>query len=136
VNLFTFLVFLTIGVSMVMSAGLSFVLAAVLNYFLCIGLLFRHKARWNAAVEIFMYVAVVAAVGFVDVATTKLFFGLGAAPWFAKSMSSVLGLVYNFFGRRLVVFPGSGNRVASGTVQTTVDTNVDTGVEIRIDDSR
>jgi len=123
-NLISFLALLTAGASMVVSAGLSFVLAAALNYFLCIGLLFRHKARWNATVEILMYIAVVAAVGFVDVATTRLFFALGAVPWFAKTLASVFGLVFNFIGRRVVVFPGSGNRAASETVPVTVDPNL------------
>jgi hypothetical protein len=71
-----------------------------------------------------MYIAVVAAVGFVDVATTRLFFALGTAPWFAKSLASVFGLVFNFIGRRIVVFPRSGGRAASGTVPVTVDSNL------------
>jgi glycosyltransferase involved in cell wall biosynthesis len=116
-NLVGFLVLLSMRVSIVKAVGISFVMAAALNYFLCIGLLFRHKARWNASLEILMYVAVVAAVGFLDIACTRLFFALGAAPWFAKSLSSVFGLVFNYIGRRLVVFPASRRGSLPGPVE-------------------
>jgi len=54
-NLISFLTVMALGVSLTASAVVSFVLAAAVNYFLCITLLFRHKARWNSLVEILMY---------------------------------------------------------------------------------
>src|SRR6266436_5607513 len=113
VNLISFLVLLTLGVSLVPSTGLSFALAAVVNYFLCIAFLFRHKERWNSTVEVLMYLAVVAALGFVDMGSTRAFYVLGAAPWFAKSLSSLFGLFFNFIGRRLIVFPKSTKDTSS-----------------------
>src|SRR2546425_8339299 len=38
---------------------------------LCIAFLFRHKERWNSTVEVLMYLVVVAALGFVDMGSTR-----------------------------------------------------------------
>ncbi len=104
VNLVSFLTILAFGASVTASAALSFVLAAAANYFLCIALLFRHKARWSSSAEVFMYLLVVAAVGFLDVGITRGFVAIGMAPWLAKSLASLIGLVFNFLGRRIAVF--------------------------------
>lgn len=103
-NLVSFLALLAFGVSLTPSAAVSFALAAAANYFLCIALLFRHKARWNSSGEVCMYVLVVAVVGLLDVGITRGFVAMGAAPWLAKSLASVIGLVFNFLGRRYAVF--------------------------------
>jgi glycosyltransferase involved in cell wall biosynthesis len=109
VNLVVFLGLLAIGVSLMPSTGLAFVVAAAVNYFLCIAILFRHKARWNSATEALLYILVVAATGLIDLGTTKLLIAVGQAPWLAKSSSSFIGLFLNYLGRRLVVFPQSPN---------------------------
>jgi dolichol-phosphate mannosyltransferase len=101
------------GVLLTPAAAVSFVLAAAVNYFLCIALLFRHKARWNSTTEAFLYTLVVATIGLMDLGATKLFIATGQAPWLAKSSSSFLGLFLNFFGRRLVVFPQPTRKRAS-----------------------
>jgi putative flippase GtrA len=56
-----------------------------------------------------MYMVVVAATGLIDLGTTKLLITIGQAPWLAKSSSSLIGLILNYLGRRLVVFPQSRN---------------------------
>jgi putative flippase GtrA len=104
VNMVVFLLLLHWGVSVVTSAGLAFALAAVLNYFLCVLILFRNSQRWSSTAEIFMYVSLVAAVGVEDMGCTKALIGHGASAWFAKSLSSAFGLVLNFAGRRFVIF--------------------------------
>ncbi len=83
----------------------AFFLAALLNYFLCIALLFRHKARWNSSAEIFIYFAVVICVSLVDFAVTKWLLFLGSSAGFAKATACVAGLIFNFAGRRYIVFP-------------------------------
>jgi dolichol-phosphate mannosyltransferase len=105
VNLGAFLGFLVAGLSLTLAVALSFVLAAAVNYFLCIAFLFRHKARWNSTIEVMVYISVVAAMGSIDIGTTRLLYKLGEAPWLAKSTSSVVGLFLNFFGRKFIVFP-------------------------------
>lgn len=103
-NLISFLALFAFGFSLTASTVVAFVLAAAANYFLCIALLFRHTARWNSAVEVFMYLFVVVAVGAFDLGTTTALSFMGMTPWLAKSVASILGLVFNFLGRRYVVF--------------------------------
>jgi putative flippase GtrA len=103
-NLMCFLALFGSGVSLPASAIVAFVLAATANYWLCIALLFRHKARWSSATEVLTYVAVVAAVGTLDLGITQTLYVSGWAPWLAKSVASLAGLTFNFLGRRFVVF--------------------------------
>ena len=116
VNLLVFLACLSGGLGFTASTISAFVLAAALNYFLCILLLFRHKARWNSFMEVLFYTLVVAASG----AMTKLFWAMGNAPWLAKALASVAGLLFNFFGRRVVVFPEAVPHEISNAEEQTV----------------
>ncbi len=104
-NLAVFLWALSLGYSAALSALSAFFLAAALNYLLCILLLFRHKAKWTAPKEIAIYLLVVCGLGIIDVALTKFLVEAGLAPWISKSAASMVGLVLNFAGRRLLVFP-------------------------------
>ncbi len=104
INLVIFLCLLQIGVSLLVSTVSAFVIAAVVNYFLCIALLFRHKARWNTAGEIFAYILVVAAAGALDVGITSALVAMETAPWLAKTLASIVGIFLNFLGRRYLVF--------------------------------
>ncbi|MBF8274186.1 MAG: hypothetical protein HW380_3291 [Magnetococcales bacterium] len=107
-NLGVFLILHAMGMATSWSAPIAFVLAAALNYWLCILLLFRHKAQWNGATEIILYVILVATIGMVDLWSTQFFInnGMGAAK--AKITATLLGLVLNFAGRRMFIFPEKG----------------------------
>ena len=104
VNLVAFLSFLGAGQSLTVSTIAAFVIAAAANYVLSVALVFRHRARWNSVVEVVFYALVVSIMGIFDLEFTKGLYGLGAAPWAAKSVASVVGLILNFLGRRFVVF--------------------------------
>ncbi len=104
-NLTVFLAALSLGYSVVVSALTAFSLAAVLNYLLCILLLFRHKAKWSAPKEVSIYVLVVCVIGAFDVGFTTFWVDAGLIPWIAKSAATLVGLVLNFVGRRMLVFP-------------------------------
>ena len=104
-NLFSFVLLSALHVSLTVATGCSFVLAAAVNYFLCIAFLFRHKARWSSALEILIYIALVGVLGVLDLATTRMFYTMGVVPWVAKSLASFLGLLFNFLGRRFLIFP-------------------------------
>jgi len=104
VNLGAFLVAQASGAPLTPSIVGSFVLAAAVNYFLCIALLFRHKARWSSVAEILIYASVVAIAGIVDLALTRGFMAIGIAAWGAKSIASAIGIMFNFLGRRFAVF--------------------------------
>jgi glycosyltransferase involved in cell wall biosynthesis len=83
----------------------AFFLAALINYFLCIAFLFRHRARWNSIAEIIIYFTLVILVSLVDFAVTKWLLLLGSRAGFAKAIACVAGLIFNFVGRRYIVFP-------------------------------
>lgn len=104
-NLGLFLGGLRLGFSTSVSALVAFFLAALLNYILCILILFRHKARWSGPKELAIYIVVVCAVGALDVGMTKSLMETGMAPYLAKSIATLVGLLLNFAGRRLLVFP-------------------------------
>ena len=106
-NLLIFLVLFSAGVSIGVSVGVAFVIAAAVNYLLCIYILFRHNAKWNSILEILVYVVLVILVGFIDFLLTSFLYGSGFSPVIAKLGATLLVLVLNFAGRRFWVFPES-----------------------------
>jgi glycosyltransferase involved in cell wall biosynthesis len=108
VNLGAFLALMAAGVALTVSAPIAFIVAAATNYVLCVKLLFHRKARWNAALEIVVYGAVVVVAGALDLGITSMLHGAGMSAWLAKSIASLVGLVFNFLGRRFWVFPNKG----------------------------
>ena len=105
VNLVIFLALMATGLSLTVSTVLAFVMAAATNYCLCIGILFRHRARWNSAAEVLVYGLVVAVSGTIDLGMTRMLWAIGNPAWLSKSLASLVGLLFNFIGRRFLVFP-------------------------------
>jgi putative flippase GtrA len=104
-NLVIFLLLQRRGIDINLSLPTAFILAALINYLLCVAFLFRHKARWSSTAEILVYLVVVVLVGLLDFGATKLFLSLGTVPWAAKAVGCLIGLAFNFAGRRYFVFP-------------------------------
>jgi len=96
---------LFLGTSVWFAAPLAFALAAALNYWLCIHVLFRHRAKWSTWGEFGVYSVLVTAVGGIDLLSTSALLGAGLAPWAAKATASGIALVFNYLGRRFLVFP-------------------------------
>ncbi len=109
VNLFVFLGLIKTGAVLAISAPVAFVIAAVVNYFLCITLLFKHKARWNTKTETMLFLLTVALVGACDLGFTKMFLLFGMYAGVSKLLASGVCLVLNFLGRRFCVFPESSS---------------------------
>jgi len=109
VNLLLFVLFVRADVRVGIAAPAAFLIAAAVNYYLSILLLFRHRARWNSGVEILIFLLVVAVIGYIDLLTTDSFMRGGLAPWMAKLLATAIGLVLNFSARRFLVFPEPGN---------------------------
>jgi glycosyltransferase involved in cell wall biosynthesis len=107
VNLLLFLALLGVEFGITAAALTAFVIAAAINYLLCIALLFRHRARWRSTIEVTIYALVVAGVAALDVGVTRALITLGISAAVAKALASVAGLSLNFLGRRLLVFPES-----------------------------
>jgi len=105
INLVFFLAAYYAGLDLSVSTVSAFLVAALVNYYLSVKLIFRHKARWKTTTEFLVFLLVIAVVGVVDLFCTKFFVSMGSQPWLAKVISAAIGLVLNFTGRRFIVFP-------------------------------
>jgi putative flippase GtrA len=104
-NVAAFLSLLALGLELTSATVLAFIGAAALNYLLCVRILFRRRARWSSLGEFVVYSLVVVASGGLDLGTTWALIGLGTSPWAAKAVACAAGLLFNFLGRRFLVFP-------------------------------
>ena len=84
---------------------LAFSGAALVNYLLCISILFKHKARWTTTGEIMAYMVTLAIMGAFDTAITLYFASTGLSPMISKTLATGFGFVGNFLLRRYLVFP-------------------------------
>jgi len=109
-NLAVFLALFHNGYGVHAAAPIAFVVAAAVNYVLCILLLFRHNAQWSTPKEVLVYVVLVVGVAILDLFITKGMLIAGAGPAAAKSIAIACGLALNFAGRKYFVFyePASG----------------------------
>jgi dolichol-phosphate mannosyltransferase len=105
VNVALFLSLYRFGVSVLYASPIAYGTAAAVNYLLCILLLFRHKARWSSAGEVLVYVFVVGLLGLADLWMTQLLLVTHMSAWKAKTIAALTGLVFNFLGRKHLVFP-------------------------------
>jgi glycosyltransferase involved in cell wall biosynthesis len=105
VNYVVFIAMFAAGWNVAAAAPTAFGLAAVVNYLLCVIVLFRHKARWNSTVEVIMYSLLVSVVACLDLGITKTLISAGTAPGMAKLAATAAGLIVNFSGRKYWVFP-------------------------------
>lgn len=104
INIAGFSLFLASGLSLPLAALLAFAIAAASNYFFCIAILFRHKARWSGPGEALVYALVVAGMCVLDVTMTAGLVQLGLAPFWSKAWSALIGFGANFFLRKYLVF--------------------------------
>jgi putative flippase GtrA len=95
----------SLDLSMHISVPVAFIVAAIVNYLLCIMVLFRHKARWDSFTEIFVYAVVVISICIIDLICTQSLYQMGLSAIYSKITASLLVLVLNYLGRRLFVFP-------------------------------
>jgi glycosyltransferase involved in cell wall biosynthesis len=104
VNLVSFSAFWHFKILTEIAVVLSFFVAAICNYMLCIAILFRHKARWGAAKEIAAYFVSVIIMCAIDYAVTLGLIGFGKSPFWSKFWGSVTGFIGNFLIRRNLIF--------------------------------
>lgn len=90
---------------MTTAVALSFTGAAILNYFLCVLILFRHNARWTTTGEILAYLLTLAIMGVFDIGITVSLAATGLSPLLCKSLATAFGFLGNFLLRRYLVFP-------------------------------
>ncbi|MDL2216572.1 bifunctional glycosyltransferase family 2/GtrA family protein [Desulfovibrio sp. OttesenSCG-928-M14] len=90
--------------SLINAVTLSFVASTLLNYILCVLILFRHKSRWTAPKEFLVYGLCVCVMWGIDYGSTVAFLQAGLSPVFAKSLAALLGFAGNFILRKYIVF--------------------------------
>jgi glycosyltransferase involved in cell wall biosynthesis len=83
----------------------AFVLAAAVNYALCVLILFKHNARWRTPGELFLYGVTITFMGSVDYGLTRALIALCGNAVLSKFAASVAGVVGNFLLRKWLVFP-------------------------------
>jgi len=105
INLITFYLLFSLNIQIVLSAPIAFITAAIVNYLLCIKILFRHKARWKSKTEIIVYLFVVLSVCSIDLGITEFLSSLHMSPIISKLIASISVFILNFLGRRFIVFP-------------------------------
>lgn len=105
VNWGVFMGLLALGWTVAAAAPLAFVLAAWINYLLCLRLLFRHNARWSSVGEAVLFLLVVAIIGAGDWLLTTALVGQGFPAGRAKLLATAAVFILNFAGRRWIVFP-------------------------------
>ena len=87
------------------SAVTAFLVAAGVNYRLCILILFRHKSRWSAPGEMAVYLLSVGVICALDAGMTLGLMGWGFSALGAKLWATAVGFVLNFLARKHLVFP-------------------------------
>lgn len=104
VNLSLFLIVYGAGLDVIPAAAVAFLTAAMVNYALSVALLFRKNARWASPLEYLFYAAVVAVMALFDAYATKALVLTGFTPLGAKTIATMVGLLFNFLGRKYLVF--------------------------------
>ncbi len=110
INLVAFLILLSLGTDQRLSIVIAFLLSALINYLLCIAIIFRHKARWSGIGEVFAYVITLCIMGSLDLWITTSLICVGLARGWAKIISTAIGFMGNYLLRRILVFPEKKKR--------------------------
>ena len=103
-NLISFAVCLHCQMPMFYAVIGSYVLSAVVNYLLCILILFRHNACWNTFGELAAYTVTLVVMGFLDYFITVGLIGIGTWVLASKAIASILGFFGNYLLRKYFVF--------------------------------
>ena len=104
-NLILFAAMHATGLALVVSIPTAFGIAAILNYWLCVNLLFDRNARWSDFVEWSLYALLVGVMGTLDYTLTSWLIDADLTPVTAKMLATILLPVLNFAGRRFLIFP-------------------------------
>jgi glycosyltransferase involved in cell wall biosynthesis len=104
VNVGSFTSLLILGIGTGWAIAVSFALAAAVNYLLCVAILFRHKAFWSTAGELFAYLVTVGIMGLLDYGITIGLIALGISSFWSKSWAVLACFAGNFILRRTLVF--------------------------------
>lgn len=105
VNLGAFLASFSISGQLLPSTLFAFCLAAIVNYMICVKLLFRSKSKWKTPMELGLYSTIVCGIAGFDFLMTHWFIQTGSSLGIAKIAASASTVVLNFLARRFIIFP-------------------------------
>ena len=105
IHLVLFLLLSAAGLEVGSAISLAAIPAVSIDYFLCVSLLFRRRIKWNAGIEVGLFVLVALVVLLVDYCFTRTFLISGLSLLMAKIYGSVLSMPFAFAGRKYFVFP-------------------------------
>jgi len=104
-NIIIFMLLHSLGIAVPLSAAAAYLLAAGVNYLLCIAILFRHKARFSLPGELSAYLLIIVISGITDIALTSLLvLQAGLPALWAKIIATISVFIINFMGRKYFVF--------------------------------
>lgn len=105
INVLLFSIFFRLTLTWVAAAA-AFVASAAINYWLCVTFLFTRagSSTWR---ELTAYTGLVAAVANIDAFSTMRFIAFGARPSVAKLAATFIAFIFNFLGRRFLIFSES-----------------------------
>ena len=104
-NLISFFALRRCGIALTPAILVAFGISSLVNYLLCIAVLFRHKARWSGFEEIATYFVTLAIMGALDFFITRGGISAGLSQGVAKTVSAIVGFFGNYILRRVLVFP-------------------------------
>ena len=104
VNIALFLILESIDHNIFLNVGIAFIISALLNYFLCIFFLFKHKARWSSQVEVLTYIFALIVMLGLDYFIKNSLIKLKISPFWSKTLANFVGLFGNFLLRKFLVF--------------------------------
>jgi len=106
INLLLFWLFFRLTFTWVAAAA-AFVAAAAINYWLCVLFLFKRSgsSTWR---QLMAYAGLVVAVANIDAFSTMSFIAAGARPAVAKLSATIVAFLFNFLGRRFLIFNDFG----------------------------
>ena len=108
INLAVFGVLIAMQLGVAAAAATAFGIAALVNYRLCVTLLFHRNVRWTRSVEWIVYAAVVLGIGLCDLFLTRSLIAGGYGPMISKVLAAGSLPILNFAARRYLVFPSAG----------------------------
>lgn len=82
----------------------AFFAAGLVNYWLCIHFLFEHQANFKSKQELIAYLLLVSTIGIIDMELTRHLIATNHQPIHAKLIATAVSFVFNFLGRKFVIF--------------------------------
>lgn len=82
-----------------------YVFLAVGMYIICITLLFRHKVRWNSAVQLLLYFILWCVIFLINGIILEIFRSQATSQWFRVFIEFATIIIISYAGAKKIIFP-------------------------------